>query len=138
MTKVRVQKKLTKSSATAGDASAETAALWKLEDDWMTDRLAADVRSSQLILDDNYEGTTSFGLVQSKQDFIKTTQAASGAFVEHAQRDRSVQYSGTTAVSIGTATLSGDGRKHSYRYMRVFTRKDGQWRLVASLSTPLA
>jgi hypothetical protein len=44
---------------------------------------------------------------------------------------------GNVAISTGLATLSSPKRKHSFRYLRVFSKNRGKWMLIASQSTPL-
>ena len=137
MSKARARKPVSDSSQVAS-LSSENARLWKLEDDWMNDRLRADAASSESLVDEEYQGATSHGHPQTKADFIKATLSRSGVFAEQTQSERAIKYWGDMAISTGMATLRGSRRQHGYRYLRVFLKKDGEWRLVASQSTPVS
>jgi len=136
MAKARARKQILDGSS-AASLSSENALLWKVEDDWMNDRLLSDATSSDNLIDDEYQGSTSFGQTQTKAEFIKATLSHTGAFTSQTQSERAIKYSGDLAISTGKATLVGPGRQHSFRYLRVFTKKDGGWRLLASQSTPV-
>jgi ketosteroid isomerase-like protein len=137
MSKARSRKHIS-DDPSAASLSSENALLWKLEDDWMNDRLLSDATSSDSLIDDEYQGSTSSGRAQTKAEFIKATLSHSGAFTGQTQSERAIKYWGDLAISTGKATLLGPGRAHAFRYLRVFLKKDGGWRLIASQSTPVS
>jgi len=124
------------SNLSGQDTAAETALLWKLEDAWMADRLSGNSESTMHLLDDEYQGATSAGVPQTKAGFVASIQSGSGGLARHVHSERTIKFHGGVATSTGTATLQFDGGEHTFRYLRVYSKIDGEWRLVASQSTP--
>jgi hypothetical protein len=118
------------------DAAAETALLWKLEDAWLADRLSGNSESTMSLLDDEYQGATSVGVPQTKADFVASIQSGSGGLARHVHSERTIKFHGGVAISTGTATLQFDAGEHTFRYLRVYGKIGGEWRLIASQSTP--
>jgi len=133
MTKERAWKQ---PSAKAEDKSAETALLSQTEDAWMAARLLGKRKIVEQLVDDAYRGATSHGSPQNKKDLVDSIPA--GAFTEYIHTERSIELIGNVAVSTGVATLTSPKRCHAYRYLRVYSKTRGKWRLIASQSTPLA
>ena len=102
--------------------------------------LDAIVRNDQTLMQrvalDRYVFINPVGGVQERGD----TQ---GPKIESIQtQDVQVRVHGDTAILIGHANVKGrfaDGRDISgpYRYMRVFVKQQGQWRLAAMQITPI-
>ena len=124
-------------SSKTDDRAAETALLSQLEDAWMAARLLGKSKVTEQIVDDEYQGATSRGVRQTKAEFIKSVESSAGVFAHCVHSDRVIQIRGDTAISTGTATLSSPKRRVSFRYLRVFSKTKGKWRLIASQSTPL-
>ena len=118
------------------DQESETTLLLQLEDAWVADRLAGNSESTTQLVDIEYQGGNSAGVSQTRADFIKSADSAARALVRHAQSDRAIKFRGNIAISTGTATLYFDTGEHTYRYLRVYDKADGGWRLIASQSTP--
>jgi len=111
--------------------------LSKIEDDWLRARISGDAELTQWLLDDGYQGGTSDGLAQTKADFVRFVESSPGACTSGDHTERDIQIHGDTAVSTGVVTMRSAGRENPFRYLRVYRKRDGEWRLIASQSTRL-
>jgi hypothetical protein len=111
--------------------------LSRVEDEWLAARLRGETESTERLLDDAYQGATSDGLPQTKADFVRAIETSGTAATDSNQTERSIRVYGTVAVSSGVATLRSPDRANSFRYLRVFRKSGGEWRLIASQSTRL-
>ena len=124
-------------SAKSEDRLAEIALLTQTEDAWMAARLLGKKKIVEQLIDNAYRGATSRGLAQTKQDLVDSVGASPGLFTECAHTKRVIDLVGNVAISTGVATLASPKRRHSYCYLRVYSKSRGKWKLVASQSTPL-
>jgi|SRR5215469_2890327 len=115
----------------------DEALLTALEDEWLASRLRGDLESTERLLDERYQGHTSDGLAQNKEDFLRSVQSSGSRYAESEQTDRTLRVLGDAAVSTGVVTLRSPEKFHSFRYLRVFSKNSGEWRLVASQATRL-
>jgi len=115
----------------------DEALLTALEDEWLASRLRGETEITERIIDDRYQGHTSDGLVQTKADFLSAVQSSGSRYTESEQSERTVLVLGNAAVSTGVIKLRSAERSHAFRYLRVFNRNEGQWRIVASQATRL-
>ena len=120
------------------DRTAEAALLSQIEDSWMAARLLGRKNTVEELIDDTYRGATSRGIAQVKKDLVDSVESSAGAFTDCVHSERAIDLMGNVAVSTGVATLTSPNRRHSYRYLRVFAKSHGNWRLIASQSTPLS
>ena len=119
------------------DKSNEIALLSQTEDAWMAARLLGKSKIVEQLVDDGYRGATSRGLPQTKKDFMQAVESSAGAFTQYVHSERVIEVLGNVAVSTGLATLTSPKRKHAFRYLRVFSKNRGKWKLLASQSTPV-
>ena len=119
------------------DKSNEIALLSQTEDAWMAARLLGKSNIVDQLVDDAYRGATSRGLPQTKKEFMQAVESSAGAFTQYVHSERVIEVLGNVAVSTGVATLTSPKRKHAFRYLRVFSKNRGKWKLLASQSTPL-
>ena len=122
----------------AENKSDEIALLSQTEDAWMTARLLGKSKIVDQLVDDAYRGATSHGLPQTKKEFMEAVESSAGAFTHCVHSERAIDVLGNVAISTGVATLTSPKRRHSFRYLRVFSKNKGKWKLIASQSTPLA
>jgi hypothetical protein len=123
---------------TSRDTTAnDEALLTALEDEWLASRLRGDTDVTERLIDERYQGHTSDGLVQTKADFLSAVQSSGLRYTESEQNERTVRVLGDAAVSTGVIKLRSPERSHSFRYLRVFSKSEGQWRIVASQATRL-
>jgi ketosteroid isomerase-like protein len=124
-------------SGKAEDKTSEIALLSQTEDAWMAARLLGKSKIVEQLVDDAYRGATSRGLPQNKKEFMQAVDSSAGAFAQFVHSDRAIEVLGNVAISTGVATLSSPKRRHAFRYLRVFSKTKGKWKLIASQSTPL-
>lgn len=106
-----------------------------IEDDWLMARIRGEAESTERLLDDAYLGSTSDGMSQTKADFVRSVQSSRGPYAQGDHTSRQIQFSGDTAVSAGVVTMKSADRESRFRYLRVYRKLDGEWRLIASQST---
>ncbi|MBV8631483.1 MAG: nuclear transport factor 2 family protein [Silvibacterium sp.] len=117
---------------------AEFAVLTQIEDEWMAARLSGKRKNVEQLIDDAYRGATSHGLAQTKKELVDSVGSSPGEFTECVHSERAIDLVGTMAISTGVATLVSPKHLHSYRYLRVYVKSRGKWKLIASQSTPLS
>jgi hypothetical protein len=130
-------KKPTARTASATNRALMEERLQRIEDDWMAARIQGEAESTQILLDENYQGSTSAGIPQTKADFLNAVRSSRLVFKDFVHTERIMKIHGNTAISTGVATLSSPGKQHSFRYLRVFLKRRNDWCLIASQSTPL-
>lgn len=135
MAKDRVGRRTSRSSP-VNNQKLDEERLQGIEDEWLAERIRGESESTQRLLDDDYQGSTSSGAPQTKADFVNAVNSARRDFENYLHTERNIKIHGDTAISTGVATLRASDRLHSFRYLRVFLRKHGEWRLIASQSTP--
>jgi len=122
--------------ATSGpDPQLSRAKLGTLEDEWMIARVRGDMKFSDRLIDESYQGITSDGLLHSKSDFMQSIAKWAPFHVSAERRESNIQIHGDVAISTGLVTMHGKERASSFRYLRVFRNAEGKWRLIASQST---
>jgi hypothetical protein len=121
----------------AEDLEIHKTLLRKIEDDWLMARIRGDAESTQRLLDETYQGGTSDGLAQTKADFVRFVESSRGPYTCGDHAVRNIQIHGDTAVSTGVVTLRSVNRENPFRYLRVYRKRDGEWRLIASQSARL-
>jgi hypothetical protein len=132
----RDQAKPTPSPTPAQQTSPVEQELTKLDRELLNATVRNDQTLMQRVASERFVFINPVGGVQERGD----TQ---GPKIESIQtQDVQVRVHGDTAILIGHANVKGrfaDGRDISgpYRYMRVFVKQQGQWRLAAMQITPI-
>jgi hypothetical protein len=132
----RDQAKPTPSPTPAQQTSPVEQELTKLDRELLDATVRNDQTLMQRVASERFVFINPVGGVQERGD----TQ---GPKIESIQtQDVQVRVHGDTAILIGHANVKGrfaDGRDISgpYRYMRVFVKQQGQWRLAAMQITPI-
>jgi len=106
-----------------------------IEDEWLASRLRGETATSERLLHEAYKGTTSDGLPQTKADFLRALESTGPRLMQSEHRERDIRIYGDTACSTGVAALTSSNREHSFRYLRVYRKSAGEWRLVAAQAT---
>lgn len=119
--------------------AAERDELLAVDASWNTLRLNSDVAGLDRLLADDWVLTHSDGKVQTKADYLDELATRSRSNQAIGNEDVRLRRYGDTAVVTGTSVQSGvsngqpwNGR---FRFTRVWVRRDGQWRMVASHSS---
>jgi hypothetical protein len=115
----------------------DEALLTAMEDEWLVSRLRGETDVIERLIDERYQGHTSDGVVQTKADFVRVIQSPGTRYAEGEQTDRAIRVLGDAAVSTGVVNLRLPDKSHSFRYLRVFYKHNGEWRLIASQATRL-
>ncbi len=129
---------LSAAPAHANDAAAirELAAI---DATWNELRLKPDVAGLDKLLVDDWLLTHSDGRVQTKVEYLEELSTRSRANQAIRNEDVRTRIYGETGVVTGTSVQSGvnNGQPFSgrFRFTRVWTRRDGSWRMVASHSS---
>ena len=103
---------------------------------------AADARSLDRLLAEDFTATTADGRLKSKREYIADFVSGSRRITELTFDDFQARVHGTTAALTHGGTLSGsqDGRDTSgrYRWTHFFVRRGARWRCVATQATRLS
>ncbi len=125
-------------SGTETPAVSELAAV---DASWNELRLKPDVARLDALLVDDWLLTHSNGRVQSKAEYLKelTTRSRTNQGIRN--EDVAIRIYGDTGVVTGTSIQSGIGNGQpfsgQFRFTRVWIRRAGAWRMVASHSSRL-
>jgi ketosteroid isomerase-like protein len=106
-----------------------------LELDWRQAQLSNNVSEVDRLLADDYLGISANGTLETKADELTRRKSGSLHITQLDLSDIKVRIYGDTAVVTSKADLVGkvgdrdiSGR---YRYTRVYSNRDGQWRIVS-------
>jgi ketosteroid isomerase-like protein len=113
-----------------------------LVEQWGRAARAADARSLDRLLADDFSATTADGRVRSKKEYIADFVSGSRKIDELAFDNYQARVHGNAAALTHGGTLRGlnDGRDASgrYRWTHIFVRRGSRWRCVATQATRLA
>jgi len=107
--------------------------IMKLEDQWVQSRATKDPTMAKDLLSDDYLGANLTGQAMNKQQTIDGITAGTLFAGKAEMTDRKIRIYGDTAVSTGVVTGNVGGGKT--RYIRVFVKRNNNWRLVAAQGT---
>ena len=122
-------------SSNGGDTEQIRTQLAAIEDEWLKSRAEGNLEISEELIDDSYQGVTSNGVPQAKEEFLLAIARSASSQSRAEQSDRNIRVHGVLAVSTGLASVYSGERSHFFRYLRVFRKAEGRWRLIASQST---
>jgi ketosteroid isomerase-like protein len=115
----------------------------QLESEWRKAQLSNDWATMDKLLDDEYTGISTTGQIQTKEQAIAARKAHTLVLTKLDFSDVKVhvQPGGNAAVVTSRAdvvgTNGGENISGRYRYMRVYEKKLGQWRIVNFIATPI-
>jgi ketosteroid isomerase-like protein len=106
-----------------------------LELDWRQAQLSNNVTEVDRLLADDYLGISANGTLETKADELTRRRSGSLRITQLDLSDIKVRIYGDTAVVTSKADLVGKNGDRDisgrYRYTRVYSNKDGQWRIVS-------
>jgi ketosteroid isomerase-like protein len=106
-----------------------------LELDWRQAQLTNNVSAVDRLLADDYLGISANGTLETKADELSRRRAGSLHITQLDLSDIKVRIYGDTAVVTSKADLVGKNGDRDisgrYRYTRVYSNRDGQWRIVS-------
>lgn len=98
-----------------------------------------DVKIMNEILDDNFISVDPDGRLMDKSQLLAFVRSATS--LRYRASEMTVRSHGTTAIVTGisvlTGLLGGEPFTHHARFVDTWIPKDGRWRMIASISTPL-
>lgn len=108
---------------------------------WVQAHRDLDLEALEDMLDDDYVQIRADGSVIGKQEALESYRSGKRRW-DHAESDQHrVTVIGNAAVLVGRWIGRGEneGKHFDYtaRFMAIYTKRDGIWRLVADQSTPL-
>src|ERR1700761_2212454 len=106
-----------------------------LELDWRQAQLTNNISTVDRLLADDYLGISANGTLETKADELSRRRAGSLHITQRELSDIKVRIYGDTAVVTSRADVVGKNGDRDvsgrYRYTRVYSNKDGQWRIVS-------
>jgi ketosteroid isomerase-like protein len=106
-----------------------------LEMDWRKAQLTNNVAAVDRLLADDYLGISANGTLETKADELTRRRTGSLHITQLDLSDIKVRIYGDTAVVTSKADLVGKNGDRDisgrYRYTRVYSNRDGQWRIVS-------
>jgi hypothetical protein len=126
------------SGRTDDEIELDRSLLLRTEEEWMASRLRGEAGLTESLLDEKYRGTTSDGRSQTKEEFVRAVASSPAAGTRADHTERTIQIYGDFGLSTGVVELNFPERVHAFRYLRVFRKTDGEWRLLVSQSTRLS
>jgi ketosteroid isomerase-like protein len=113
-----------------------------LELDWRQAQLSNNVSEVDRLLADDYLGISANGTLETKADELTRRRSGSLHITQLDLSDIKVRIYGDTAVVTSKADLVGKNGDRDisgrYRYTRVYSNKDGQWRIVSFEASKVA
>ncbi len=108
---------------------------------WVQAHRDLDLEALEEMLDDDYVQIRADGSVIGKQEALESYRSGKRRW-DHAESDQyHVTVIGNAAVLvgrwIGRGENEGEPFDYTARFMAIYTKRDGIWRLVADQSTPL-
>ena len=106
-----------------------------LESDWRQAQLTNNITVVDRLLADDYLGISANGTLETKADELSQRKSGSMHITQLDLSDVKVRIYGDTAVVTSKADLVGKNGERDisgrYRYTRVYSNRDGQWRIVS-------
>ncbi len=113
----------------------------RLENEQVDARLRRDFAALDRIWADEFVFTNSRGSVRSKAQVLADYQADSTLFDQYSIADLRIRIYGDAGVVTGRrqekARIRGEPRADDVRFIRVYVKRNGQWKVVAGQVTPL-
>jgi len=111
-------------------------ALTDLEQEWTVANINADKKKLDLILADDYVGTSSDGKKQGKADYIRTIERDT-SIQKWDFEDLKLSLTGERATLTGIIKLQIKNQAVSFRFSDKFVWRDSRWQATSSEVTPI-
>jgi ketosteroid isomerase-like protein len=115
----------------------------ELENEWRTAQINNDWKTMDRLLDEEYTGISTNGLIQTKEQAIAARRAGTLVLKKLSFSDVKVRvYAGGSAAVVTSkaevmGSNGGEDISGHYRYMRVYAKKLGTWHIVNFIATPI-
>jgi len=122
-------------------AANDEAALKAIEEKWEVASVKADVATLGAILADTFVSTSADGHVQTKAEMLAALKSGEVKFEKSDVDDLKVTVYGNAAIIMGRWTgkvvEKGEASESTERFTDTFIKQNGQWKCVASHSSPI-
>ena len=108
----------------------------ELESTWSTAPLAGDLETVAEVVADDWRGFGPDGGTMNKADLLEMLGSRPGIFESVTYDDVVVNLFGGTAVVTSAFRGVGEELTLTQRYMRVYAKREGTWRCVATQIVP--
>ena len=122
-------------AAAQGKAEQE---LLKLEQQWVDALVKADTAALEKLYGDGLIYTHSSGAVDTKASYIEGIKTGKSKYESLDRDDVKVKLYGTTAIVTAHSVIKVNKNTINARYIHVYVREKGVWKMVAHQSTRLA
>jgi ketosteroid isomerase-like protein len=117
-----------------GQKNLEKREIAKMERQWRTALLGGDTAALDTLISDTYVGIGPNGTIFNKAEEIQSTASGENRFQRLHLEERKIRIYGTTAVVTSKVLVQGFYANQpvlgEYRYTRVWSLENGQWRVV--------
>ncbi len=110
--------------------SAEESEVLKVEDAFRRAKLENDTEALRQIVADEYAGMNQYGARRNKAEVIELFRTFKLSSLTRAEAD--VRIAGDVAIVMGSQTEVNPAGKEKLEFTRVYIKRDGRWRLLAS------
>jgi ketosteroid isomerase-like protein len=129
----------TRADKSMGNSKAEQEIL-KFIDDWIAALIGNDRAALDRLVSDDFHIVLSNGGSRTKEQELAPIKSGDLKFQHLSAEDVKVFVSGDTAISTGIGIYGGTSKGQPFegreRFFDVFQKRKGQWKLLASRSTP--
>ena len=112
-----------------------------LEREWLLAHLHLDIPALERLMDPDYLQIDAGGDTVDKEQVLASFRSGERHWDEAHSDEHHVRVYGNTAVVVGRWRARGEnaGRSFDYqaRFVSVWVRRDGEWRMVSDQSTPI-
>ena len=113
----------------------------RAEREWLLAHLRLDVRALDRLMAPEYSQIDDNGRLVSKEQVLASFRSGERGWSEAHSDEHRVSVYGDTAVVIGRwgarGVNAGQPFDYAARYVSVWVRSDGEWRMVSDQSTPI-
>lgn len=122
-------------SAFAADKAADVATLTKLSNDWDKAIVAKDEKAIAGNMAEDFRQIDGYGNLETKQSFVKGLVDPKLTINPYTVEEFEVRLYGDTALLSGrshlTGTYEGKAFESNYRYIDIYVRRNGTWKIVS-------
>jgi ketosteroid isomerase-like protein len=123
------------SVAIAADKAADIATLTRLSNDWDKAIVAKDEKAIANNMAEDFRQIDGYGNLETKQSFVKGIVDPKLTINPYTVEEFDVRLYGDTALLSGrshlTGTYEGKAFESNYRYIDIYVRRNGAWKIVS-------
>ena len=124
------------------EPSAAAEEVLRAEREWLSAHLRLDVAALDQLMAPDYVQIDGGGRLVGKEEVLASFRSGGRSWTEAHSDEHTVRVYGDTAMVVGRwrarGTNAGQDFDYAARYVAVWARHDGRWRMVSDQSTPIA